>query len=83
MQFALKKLIPLIKLGQKGTECLLFSKNGVECQFSKLGRIESNFAKTRGYQCNLLFVILSTLQFLAQILLHLNGLEQDYYDVAY
>ena len=83
MQFALKKLIPLIKLGQKGRECLLFSKNGAKCQFSKLGHVESSFAKTRGCQCNLLFVILSTLQFPDQILLHLNGLEKDYYDVAY
>ena len=66
MQFALKKLIPLIKLGQKGTECLLFSKNGAKCQFSKLRRAESSFAKTRGCQCNLFFIILSTLQFPAQ-----------------
>jgi hypothetical protein len=48
VQFALKKLILLIKLGKKGTECLLFSKHGVKCQFSKLGRVESSFAKTRG-----------------------------------
>jgi hypothetical protein len=37
---------------------IIFKKNGVECQFSKLGCAEFSLIKTRECQCNLSYLLL-------------------------
>ena len=58
-EYSITKLTPLIKFGQKRVDCLLFSKNGAECQFLKLRCAESSFSKIKRYQCNLSFFQIS------------------------
>jgi hypothetical protein len=53
MDYLVKKLTPLVKLGQKKTSVYYFKKGGAEYQFSKLGCVESSFTKTSECQCNL------------------------------
>ena len=48
MDYSVKKLTLLVRLGPRGQSVYYFQRSGTECHFLKLGCAESRFAKTNG-----------------------------------